>query len=109
MVPIRCRWHDADVLGVLPARPPKQAAMGFALYGLRLQAEGISPGPIEATVTISDKHVHPVGQLDLDASDAQWMADAINALIAFSFCCYSQFIAVLVKPYCKVVIRPYTC
>jgi hypothetical protein len=48
--------------------------------GLRLQAEGISPGPVEATVTVTDKSGHLVGQLDLDARDGQWMADAISAM-----------------------------
>jgi len=53
MTAIRCRWHDAGVAGVPPATPGKQAAAAFALYGLRLQPEGISPGPVEATVTIT--------------------------------------------------------
>jgi len=81
MVPIRGRWHDAGVLGVPPGTPGKQAAAAFALYGLRLQSEGISPGPIEATVTIADKHGHLVGQLDLDARDAQWMVEAISWML----------------------------
>lgn len=78
MVRIRGRWHDAGVLGVSPGTPGKQAAAAFALYGLRLETEGISPGPIEATVAITDKDGHPVGQLDLDARDAQWMVEAIS-------------------------------
>jgi len=81
MVRIHGRWHDAGVLGVPPGTPGKQAAAGFALYGLRLQSEGISPGPIEATVTITDKHGHLVGQLDLDARDAQWMVEAISSML----------------------------
>jgi hypothetical protein len=81
MAPIRSRWHDAGVLGVPPGTPGKQAAAAFALYGLRLQAEGVSPGPIEALVTITDKHGHLVGQLDLDASDAQWMVEAISGML----------------------------
>jgi hypothetical protein len=81
MARIRGRWHDAGVLGVSPGTPGKQAAAGFALYGLRLQAEGISPGPIEATITITDKHGHLVGQLDLDARDAQWMVEAISGML----------------------------
>jgi hypothetical protein len=81
MTRIRSRWHDAGVLGVSPGTPGKQAAAGFALYGLRLQAEGISPGPIEATITITDKHGHLVGQLDLDARDAQWMVEAISGML----------------------------
>ena len=81
MVRIRGRWHDAGVLGVQPGTPGKQAAAAFALYGLRLQSAGISPGPIEATVTITDKHGRLVGQLDLDARDAQWMVEAISNLL----------------------------
>ena len=81
MVRIRGRWHDAGVLGVPPGTPGKQAAAAFALYGLRLQSEGISPGPIEATVTITDKNGHLVGQLDLDARDAQWMVEAISWML----------------------------
>lgn len=81
MVRIRGRWHDAGVLGVPPGSPGKQAAAAFALYGLRLQSEGVSPGPIEATVTITDRHGHLVGQLDLDARDAQWMVDAISSML----------------------------
>jgi hypothetical protein len=81
MTPIRSRWHDGGILRFPPGAPAKQAALAFALYGLRLQTEGISPGPIEATVTISDKNGVLVGQLDLDARDAQWMVDAINAML----------------------------
>ena len=81
MVRIRSRWHDAGVLGVPPGTPGKQAAAAFALYGLRLQSEGISPGPIEATITIMDKNGHLVGQLDLDARDAQWMVEAISWML----------------------------
>ena len=81
MTPIRCRWHDAGVLGVPPHTPAKQAAAAFALYGLRLQAQGISPGPVEATVTITDSHGIYFGQLDLDAADAQFMVDAISGLL----------------------------
>lgn len=81
MARIRSRWHDAGVLGVSPGTTGKQAAAGFALYGLRLQAEGISPGPIEATITITDRHGHLVGQLDLDARDAQWMVEAISGML----------------------------
>jgi hypothetical protein len=81
MVRIRSRWRDAGVLGVPPGTPGKQAAAAFALYGLRLLSEGISPGPIEATVTITDGHGHLVGQLDLDARDAQWMVAAISWML----------------------------
>jgi hypothetical protein len=85
MTPIRGRWHDAGVLGVPPGTPGKQAAAAFALYGLRLQAQGISPGPVEATVTITDKHGHLVGQLDLDARDAQFMVDAISGTLNLEY------------------------
>jgi len=81
MMPIRSRWHDSGVVEMPANTPAKQAALTFALYGLRLQAEGISPGPIEATITITDKHGHPLGQLDLDARDVQWMADTISAML----------------------------
>ena len=85
MAPIRSRWHDAGVLGVAPGTLGKQAAAAFALYGLRLQAQGISPGPVEATVTITDKHGHLVGQLDLDARDAQFMVDAISGALNLEY------------------------
>jgi hypothetical protein len=85
MTPIRSRWHDAGVLGVPPGTPGKQAAAAFALYGLRLQAQGISPGPVEAIVTITDKHGHLVGQLDLDARDAQFMVDAISGALNLEY------------------------
>src|ERR1035441_414583 len=52
MTPIRSRWHDAGVLGAPPGTPGKQAAAAFALYGLRPQAQDISPGPVEATVAV---------------------------------------------------------
>jgi hypothetical protein len=81
MTPIRCRWHDAGAVGVPPATPGKQAAAAFALYGLRLQTEGISPGPVEAVLTITDRHGYFFGQLDLDAGDAQFMVDAISGLL----------------------------
>lgn len=85
MTPIRGRWHDAGVLGVEPGTPGKQAAAAFALYGLRLQAQGISPGPVEATVTITDRHGHLVGQLDLDAGDVQFMIDAISGMLNLAY------------------------
>ena len=81
MTPIRCRWHDAGVVGVPPHTPGKQAAAAFALYGLRLQAQGIPPGPVEATITITDGHGYHLGQLDLDAGDAQFMVDAISGML----------------------------
>ena len=85
MVPIRGRWHDAGILEGPPSELGKQAALGFALYGLRLQAEGVSPGPIEATVTVTDKHGRLVGYLDMDTRDAQWMADAISAMLRHDY------------------------
>jgi hypothetical protein len=85
MTAIRCRWHDAGAVGVPPATPGKQAAAAFALYGLRLQAEGISPGPVEATVTITDHHGYYFGQLDLDAGDAQFMVDAISGMLTLRY------------------------
>jgi hypothetical protein len=81
MTPTRCRWHDAGVVGVPPHTPGKQAAAAFALYGLRLQAQGISPGPVEARITITDRDGFYLGQLDLDADDAQFMVDAISGLL----------------------------
>jgi hypothetical protein len=81
MTAIRCRWHDAGVIGVPPHTPGKQAAAAFALYGLRLQAHGISPGPVEATITITDRHGHDYGQLDIDADDAPFMVDAISEML----------------------------
>jgi len=81
MIPIGCRWHDAGLIGVPPHTPGKQAAAAFALYGLRLQAQGISPGAVEATITITDRHGCYFGQLDLDAGDTQFMVDAISGLL----------------------------
>jgi hypothetical protein len=81
MTPIRCRWHDAGVVGVPPHTPGKQAAAAFALYALRLQAQGNSPGPVEARITITDRDGSYLGQLDIDAGDAQFMADAISGLL----------------------------
>ena len=85
MTAIRCRWHDAGVVGVPPATPGKHAAAAFALYGLRLQAEGISPGPVEAILTITDSHGYFFGQLDLDAGDAQFMVDAISGMLTLEY------------------------
>ena len=81
MVPIRSRWHSGGIAGLPPSVPVRQAVLAFALYGLRLQAAGISPGPIEATITVTDNDGHLLGQLDLDARDAQWMMDAISAML----------------------------
>ena len=80
MTAIRCRWHDAGVVGVPPATPGKHAAAAFALYGLRLQAEGISPGPVEATLTITDSHGYFFGQ-----RDAQFMVDAISGMLTLEY------------------------
>jgi hypothetical protein len=66
---------------VPPHTPGKQAAAAFALYGLRLHAEGMSPGPVEARITITDRNGCYLGQLDIDAGDAQFMADAISGLL----------------------------
>jgi len=85
MTRIRCRWHDAGVIGVPPATPGKQAAAAFALYGLRLQAQGISPGPVEATITITDHHGYFFGQLDLDAGDVAFMVDAISGALNLEY------------------------
>jgi hypothetical protein len=85
MTPIRCRWHDAGVIGVPPHTPGKQAAAAFALYGLRLQAQGIAPGPVEATLTITDRDGCYLGQLDIDAGDAQFMVDAISGLLGLRY------------------------
>ena len=85
MTAIRCRWHDAGVVGVPPATPGKQAAAAFALYGLRLQAEGISPGPVEATVTLTGRDGYLFGQLDLDAGDAPSMIDAISGMLTLAY------------------------
>jgi hypothetical protein len=52
---------------------------------VRLQAQGISPGPVEATVTISDQHGHLIGQLDLDAGDAQFMLNAISGMLNLTY------------------------
>ena len=64
-----------------PHTPGKQAAAAFALYGLRLQAEGISPGPVEARITITDRDGCYCGQLDIDVGNAQFMVDAISGLL----------------------------
>ena len=81
MTPIRCRWPDAGVVGVPPHTPGKRAAAAFALYGLRLQAQGMAPGPVEARITITDRDGCYLGQLDIDAGDAQFMADDISGLL----------------------------
>ena len=63
MTPIRCRWHDAGVIGVPPNTPGKQAAAAFALYGLRLQAQGIAPGPVPpGGVRPQPEERHPVNR-----------------------------------------------
>ena len=85
MTAIRCRWHDAGLIGVPPHTPGKQAAAAFALYGLRLQAQGISPGPLEARITITDRDGSHFGQLDLDAGDAQFMVDAISGMLGHHY------------------------
>lgn len=45
MIPIPGRWHDSGILDLNSGAPAVRAALAFALYGLRLRAEGISPGP----------------------------------------------------------------
>jgi hypothetical protein len=53
VAPIPSRWHN----GAAPLRPyntpGKQAALVFALYGLRKQMAGDVPGETEATLTIT--------------------------------------------------------
>jgi hypothetical protein len=71
-----CRWR--------PGRDDAGTAV-FALYGLRLQAEGISPGPVEPILTITDRHGYFFGQLDLDAGDAQFMVDAISGMLTLQY------------------------
>jgi hypothetical protein len=84
MTPIRSRWHGG-VLGGPPGTPGMQAAAAFALYGLPLQAQGISPGPVEATMTLTDKHGHLVGQFNLDARDAKFMVDALSGMLNLEY------------------------
>jgi hypothetical protein len=68
------------------ARHAGQAGRGrLALYGLRLQAEGISPGPVEATLTVTGSHGYFFGQLDLDAGDVQFMVDAISGMLTLEY------------------------
>jgi hypothetical protein len=64
--------RDAGVRSRGSSRHARQAGRArFALDGLRLQAEGLSPGPIEATGNITDEHGHLVGHLGLEDRDAQ--------------------------------------
>ena len=86
MTPIPGRWHDdSGVLDLNSPAPAMQAALAFAVYGLRLRAEGISPGPVEATITIADRTGHLMGRLDLDARDARWMVDAISDKLGIDY------------------------
>ena len=89
------RWPRRDSPGVrragrAAARSTTGAGAGdqaaaLALYGLRLQAQGISPGPVEAVITITDRHGCYLGQLDIDAGDAQFMVDAISGLLGLHY------------------------
>src|ERR1019366_3576137 len=67
------------------ARHARRAAAAFALYGLPLQAQGISPGPVEATMTLTDKHGRLVGQFNLDARDAKFMVDALSGMLNLEY------------------------
>jgi len=53
-----CRWQ-------LPAwartRRASRQQPAFALYGLRLQPQGIAPGPVEARITITDRDGYCLG------------------------------------------------
>ena len=82
---IQGRRHDRRITGVAGGVPAGQAAPAFALYGLRLQAEGISPGPIEAVLTVTEKNGRLLGHLDMDARDAQWTVDAISAMLRHDY------------------------
>jgi len=62
------------------AGPPAVRAVWRAV-----QAQGISPGPVEATVTITDQHGRLIGQLDLDVGDAQFMLGAISGMLNLTY------------------------
>lgn len=85
MAPISSRWHAGDV----PLRPydspSKQAALIFALYGLRRQLAGDTPGKPEATITITGPDGQSYGHLDLDVDDIERVHKAIGDLLDRDF------------------------
>jgi hypothetical protein len=82
---IPSRWHD----GTAPLRPyntpSKQAALVFALYGLRRQMAGHIPGDTEATLTITGNDGQSLGRLELDADDVERLSKAVTGLMDADF------------------------
>lgn len=85
MAPIPSCWHQGDI----PLRPydtpPRQAALVFALYGLRRQLACDMPGSTEATITITDTDGRSLGRLALDADDVARLSKAIGELLDQDF------------------------
>jgi hypothetical protein len=84
LIAIRCAGTTPGWSG---CRLPRRASRPRPPCALRPAAagEGISPGPVEATVTITDNHGYFFGQLDLDAGDAQFMVNAISRMLTLEY------------------------
>ena len=85
MPPVPSRWHDGHV----PLRPyntpDRKVALGFALYGVRLQTEAVAPGPIEATIEIRDTTGRLLGRLDLDAEDCERLMRLVSQTLDLDY------------------------
>jgi hypothetical protein len=85
VAPIPSRWHN----GAAPLRPyntsGKQAALVFALYGLRKQMAGDVPGETEATLTITGKDGQFLGRWELDVDDVECLSRAVTGLMDADF------------------------
>ncbi len=85
MPPVPSRWHDGHV----PLRPyntpDRKVALGFALYGVRLQTEGVAPGAIEATIEIRDAAGTLLGRLDLDAEDCERLMRLVSQTLDLDY------------------------
>ncbi len=85
MSPVPARWHDGTVRLAPLDTPAKRAAVGFALYGVRLQTEGVAPGPIEATIDLHDAAGRHLGRLDLDAEDCERLMRLVSQTLDLDY------------------------
>jgi hypothetical protein len=85
VAPIPSRWQEGEI----PLRPydtpTRQAALIFALYGIRRQMRGDVPGDAEATITITAPDGRSLGRLNLDVDDVERLSAGISTMMDTDF------------------------
>lgn len=74
------RWRDGNVRLAMQDTVAKRAALGLAIYGVRVQCER-PLGKVEAVIEIRDGAGVSQGTLRLDDLDAGWLLKAITEAV----------------------------